>query len=80
MSTASSSESLALIAGSTQMPRVVAAEAQAQGLKVIAIAIEGVTEPAIGEVVDQVHWLEWVMLVGSSVCSGSSAPGALHRR
>ncbi len=59
MSTASSSESLALIAGSTQMPRVVAAEAQAQGLKVIAIAIEGVTEPAIGEVVDQVHWLEW---------------------
>ena len=59
MSTASSSESLALIAGSTQMPRVVAAEAQAQGLKVIAIAIEGVTDPAIGEVVDQVHWLEW---------------------
>ena len=59
MSTASSSESLALIAGSTQLPCVVAAEAQAQGRTVIAIAIEGITEPAIGDVVDQVHWLEW---------------------
>tara|TARA_Y100000758_G_scaffold91893_1_gene63079 strand:- start:1979 stop:2824 length:846 start_codon:yes stop_codon:yes gene_type:complete len=59
VSTASSSESLALIAGSTQLPCVVAAEAQAQGRTVIAIAIEGITEPAIGDVVDQVHWLEW---------------------
>ena len=59
MSTASSSELLALIAGSTQLPCVVAAEAQAQGRTVIAIAIEGITEPAIGDVVDQVHWLEW---------------------
>ena len=59
MSTASSSESLALIAGSTQLPCVVAAEAQAQGRTVIAIAIEGITEPEIGDVVDQVHWLEW---------------------
>jgi len=38
---------------------VVAAEAQAQGRTVIAIAIEGITEPSIGDVVDQVHWLEW---------------------
>ena len=59
MSTASSSESLALIAGSTQLPCVVAAEAQAQGRRVIAIAIEGITESSIGDVVDQVHWLEW---------------------
>ena len=59
MSTASSSDSLALIAGSTQMPCVVAAEAQSLGRTVIAIAIDGVTEPAIGDVVDEVHWLKW---------------------
>ncbi len=41
------------------MPCVVAAEAQSLGRTVIAIAIDGVTEPAIGDVVDEVHWLKW---------------------
>ena len=59
MNTESSSEPLALIAGSTQMPCVVADEARAQGRTVTAIAIRGVTEPAIEDAVDHVHWLEW---------------------
>ncbi len=48
-----------MIAGSTQMPCVVAEEARSRGRLVIAIAIKGVTEPAIDDVADQVHWLEW---------------------
>ncbi|MCH7825070.1 MAG: UDP-2,3-diacylglucosamine diphosphatase LpxI [Acidobacteria bacterium] len=59
MSTESSSEPLALIAGSTQMPCVVAEEARSRGRVVIAIAIQGITEPAIDDVADRVHWLEW---------------------
>ena len=59
MSTESSSEPLALIAGSTQMPCVVATEARAQGRRVIAIGIEGVTETRLNDVADEVHWLPW---------------------
>jgi len=59
VSTASSSEPLALIAGSTQMPCLVAREARAHGRVVVGIAIEGVTEPALADAVDQIHWLAW---------------------
>jgi DUF1009 family protein len=59
VSTASSSEPLALIAGSTKMPCIVAEEARAQGRRVIAVAIEGVTEPRLAELADEVHWLGW---------------------
>jgi len=59
VSTESSSEPLALIAGSTQMPCVVAAEARSQGRVVTAIAIHGVTDPAIEEAANEVHWLKW---------------------
>ncbi len=41
------------------MPCVVAEEARSRGRVVIAIAIQGITEPAIDDVADQVHWLEW---------------------
>ena len=59
MSTESSSEPLALIAGSTQMPCVVAREARALGRQVTAVAIKGVTDEALDDVVDTVYWLEW---------------------
>jgi len=56
---ASSSEPLALIAGSSQMPCVVAREARKQGRRVTAIAIHGITEPAIDDAADDVRWLQW---------------------
>jgi DUF1009 family protein len=59
VSTASSSEPLALIAGSTQMPCIVAEQARSQGRAVIAIAIEGVTEERVAELADEAHWLSW---------------------
>ncbi len=59
MSTESSSEALALIAGSTQMPLVVAREALAAGRQVIALAIVGVTDPRLADIVDDIRWLEW---------------------
>ena len=59
MSTESSSEPLALIAGSTQMPCVVAREARALGRRVTALAIKGVTDHALDDVADTVYWLEW---------------------
>ncbi len=59
MSTESSSDLLALIAGSTRMPYVVAEEARAQGRSVVGIAIRDVTEPRIEEIAERVHWLEW---------------------
>ena len=45
----SSSEPLALIAGSSQMPSIVAREAQARGHRVTAVAIRGITDEAAAE-------------------------------
>jgi len=59
VSTASSSETLALIAGSTQMPLRVAEQARSQGRRVLGIGIEGVTDPALAELADELHWLQW---------------------
>ena len=64
MSTESSSEPLALIAGSSQMPCVVAEEARAQGRHVIGIGIEGVTETRLNDVADEVRWLPWADVNG----------------
>ena len=55
----SSSEPLALIAGSSQMPSIVAREAQARGHRVTALAIRGITDEAVAEVADEVRWMEW---------------------
>lgn len=56
---ASSSEPLAVIAGSSQMPCVVARQARRQGRRVTAVAIHGITEPAIDAAADDVRWLRW---------------------
>jgi DUF1009 family protein len=55
----SSSEPLALIAGSSQMPSIVAREAQARGHRVTALAIRGITDEEVAEAADEVLWLEW---------------------
>jgi DUF1009 family protein len=55
----SSSSALGLIAGSTQMPVVVAEEARRAGREVHVAAIRGITEPAIDEVASNVVWLDW---------------------
>ena len=51
----SSSSHLGLIAGSTQMPVVVAEEARRAGREVHVAAIRGMTEPAIDEVAADVE-------------------------
>lgn len=61
---ASSSSPLGLIAGSSQMPRVVASEARAAGCRVHAAAIRGITDPALEGCVDELRWLEWSDLQG----------------
>lgn len=61
---ASSSSDLGLIAGSSQMPRIVGREARAAGRRVCAAAIHGITDPALEECVDEMHWLQWSDLQG----------------
>ena len=61
---ASSSSLLGLIAGSSQMPRVVAREARAAGCHVHAAAIHGITDPALEDCVDELEWLQWSDLPG----------------
>ncbi len=60
----SSSSLLGLIAGSSQMPRVVAREARAAGCRVHAVAIHDITDPALEDCVDELHWLQWSDLTG----------------
>ncbi len=55
----SSSDLLAVIAGSSQMPLVVVREARQAGRRVVAAAIRGITSPALEETVERVDWLEW---------------------
>lgn len=52
-------EALGLIAGSRSLPLVLAREARAQGVKrLIAVAFEGETDPALEALVDEVVWLK----------------------
>ncbi|MFQ5742350.1 MAG: LpxI family protein [Acidobacteriota bacterium] len=56
---ASSSEPLALIAGSSQMPSIVARQARARGRRVTVLAIRGITDTAVGDAADEIRWLDW---------------------
>lgn len=60
----SSSEPLALIAGSTQMPSLVARNARDAGHEVLAGAIHGITDPTLEDAVDEIEWLRWGDLPG----------------
>lgn len=48
---------LALIAGDGRLPIEVARGARARGRKVLALALEGLTDPALEREVEQIHWL-----------------------
>lgn len=53
----STSTTLGLIAGSKALPLVLAGEARRKGRRVVAVAFEGETDPALAEQVDEVIWL-----------------------
>jgi len=46
-----------IIAGSGSLPFVAAAEARAQGRRVVAVGIRGETDPTLAEAVDVLHWV-----------------------
>src|SRR5574341_545156 len=49
-------ETLGIVAGSGRLPFVAAAEARAQGLRVVAVAVREETDPRLAEQVDAIHW------------------------
>src|SRR5574341_1946301 len=49
-------ETLGIVAGSCRLPCVAAAEARAQGLRVVAVAVREETDPRLAEQVDAIHW------------------------
>jgi hypothetical protein len=46
-----------IIAGGGRLPFVAAAEARAQGRRVVAVAVQGETDPGLAEAVDALHWV-----------------------
>ena len=46
-----------IIAGGGRLPFVAAAEARARGLRVVAVALRGETDPELAQHVDAVHWV-----------------------
>jgi hypothetical protein len=51
-------ESLGIIAGSRSLPLIFATEARRQGVKrLVAVAVEGETDPALASLVDEIVWL-----------------------
>ncbi len=51
-------EALGIIAGSGPLPFVAAAQARAQGLRVVAVAVREEADPALREQVDALHWIQ----------------------
>jgi DUF1009 family protein len=52
-------ETLGLIAGNRSLPLLLARQARAQGVKrIVAVAFEGETDPALGSLVDEIVWLK----------------------
>ncbi|MCX6927065.1 MAG: UDP-2,3-diacylglucosamine diphosphatase LpxI [Verrucomicrobia bacterium] len=51
-------ENLGIIAGSRSLPLIFAKQAKSQGVKrLVAVAVEGETDPALGSLVDEIVWL-----------------------
>ncbi len=50
-------DAVGIIAGGGRLPFVAAAEARAQGRRVVAVGIRGETDPALAEAVDALHWV-----------------------
>lgn len=57
LETVKSMERLGIIAGGGPLPIIAAREARAQGLKVVAVAIEGAAGPDLGDEVDVISWV-----------------------
>src|SRR5512137_3006709 len=52
-------DSLGIIAGNRSLPLLLAKEARRQGVKrLIAVAVEGETDPALASLVDEIVWLK----------------------
>lgn len=51
------SENIGLIAGKGQFPRLFAQAARAHGARVIAVAHHYETDPALADLVDEIHWI-----------------------
>jgi hypothetical protein len=50
-------EALGILAGSGRLPFIAAAEARAQGLRVVAVAVREETDPELAARVDAIHWV-----------------------
>jgi hypothetical protein len=50
-------EALGILAGSGRLPFIAAAEARAQGLRVVGVAIKDETDPGLAEHVHAIHWV-----------------------
>ncbi len=50
-------DAIGIIAGGGRLPFVGAAEAHAQGRRVVAVGVRGETDPALAEAVDVLHWV-----------------------
>lgn len=48
---------LGIVAGGGELPRIAAAEARRQGRRVVAVAVQGETDPRLAEVADATHWV-----------------------
>jgi UDP-2,3-diacylglucosamine hydrolase len=51
------SENIGLIAGKSQFPLLFARAARDHGARVVAVAHRGETDPALAELVDEIHWI-----------------------
>src|SRR5512134_3393471 len=50
-------EALGILAGSGRLPFIAAAEARAQGLRVVAVAVKEETDPGLAAHVDAIRWV-----------------------
>jgi len=56
---------IGIIAGGGQLPLVAAAEARAQGCRVVAVGVQGETDPELAGRVDAIHWVRLGQLGGA---------------
>jgi hypothetical protein len=65
---------LGIIAGGGRLPFVAAAEARAQGMRVVAIGLRGETDPTLADQVDAFHWVRLGQL--GAIVKGLQREGA----
>lgn len=81
---------LGLICGGGQFPLMVARGARRSGCQVVAIAIRRLTDPAVAELVDEIHWTrlprlgQWIRIlkrraVRSAILAGSVCKADMYR-